>query len=79
MSYFPYLNKSSNERWVKTESGGLLAGLEIHHSLHCLDMVRQYTWKSEYDYSANPSFQDDEEFIRDVSTIGSLIEHERVG
>ncbi|KAG0646873.1 Cyclochlorotine biosynthesis O [Hyphodiscus hymeniophilus] len=27
-------------------------------------MVRQYTWKDQYDYSDNPTFQDDDEFLR---------------
>ena len=44
-----------------------MGGLEVFHSLHCLDMVRQYTYKDEYDYSDNPTFQDDDEFLRLVS------------
>ena len=35
--------------------------------MHCLDMVRQYTYRDEYDYSDNPTFQDDDEFLRSVS------------
>jgi hypothetical protein len=29
-------------------------------------MVRQYTYKDEYDYSDNPTFQDDDKFLRSV-------------
>ena len=68
----PALNKSIEHNWFYSTNGGVLAGLEVFHSLHCLDMVRQYTYKDEYDYSNNPTFQDDEEFLRIVSQI-SLI------
>ena len=63
----PALNKSTEHNWFYSENGGVLAGLEVFHSLHCLDMVRQYTYKDEYDYSDNPTFQDDDEFLRIVS------------
>ena len=64
----PSLNKSKDHSWFFSESGGVLAGLEVFHSLHCLDMVRQYTYRNEYDYSDNPTFQDDDEFLRTVSS-----------
>jgi len=66
----PALNKSIEHNWFYSENGGVLAGLEVFHSLHCLDMVRQYTYKDEYDYSDNPTFQDDDEFLRIVSCQG---------
>lgn len=64
----PALNKSTEYSWMYSDKGGVLAGLEVFHSMHCLDMVRQYTWRGEYDYSDNPTFQDDDEFVRDVSS-----------
>jgi hypothetical protein len=36
----PALNKSKDHPWFYSEDGGVLAGLEVFHSLHCLDMVR---------------------------------------
>jgi len=63
----PLLNKSTEIKWERSSKGGVLGGLEVHHSLHCLDMVRQYTWRGEYDFSDNPTFQDDDAFIREVS------------
>jgi hypothetical protein len=63
----PALNKSQDHTWFYSDKGGVLAGLEVFHSIHCLDMIRQYTYKGEYDYSDNPTFQDDDEFLRIVS------------
>ncbi|KIM96851.1 hypothetical protein OIDMADRAFT_169633 [Oidiodendron maius Zn] len=60
----PALNKSDDGNWLRSDKGGILAGLEVFHSMHCLDMVRQYTYKDEYDYSDNPTFQDDADFLR---------------
>lgn len=60
------LNKSQDAPWFRSNKGGVVGGLEVFHSLHCLDMVRQYTWRDQYDYSDNPTFQDDDEFLRDV-------------
>ena len=37
----PALNKSQDHPWYRSENGGVMAGLEVFHSLHCLDMVRQ--------------------------------------
>lgn len=67
LSALPALNKSITEPWYLTDQGGVLGGLEVSHTLHCLDMVRQYTWRNEYDFSDNPTFQDDDEFLREVS------------
>jgi hypothetical protein len=66
LEQLPSLNKSKEYNWYYSENGGVVAGLEVFHSLHCLDMVRQYTYKDEYDYSDNPTFQDDDEFLRIV-------------
>jgi hypothetical protein len=64
----PLLNKSKEDNWFMSDRGGVLAGLEIFHTMHCLDIVRQYTYKDEYDYNDNPTFQDDAEFVRMVSS-----------
>ncbi|KAH9894521.1 hypothetical protein F4778DRAFT_794563 [Xylariomycetidae sp. FL2044] len=63
----PLLNKSDDEPWVVSEKGGLMAGLEVFHTLHCLDMIRQHTYRDVYDYSDNLSFQDSPEFVRIVT------------
>lgn len=43
----PMLNRTSFESYekVKPEKGdGYVALFEVHHQLHCLNLVRQYTW-----------------------------------
>jgi len=64
LEQLPALNKSKDDTWFRSDKGGVLAGLEVFHSIHCLDMIRQYSYMDEYDYSDNPTFQDDAEFIR---------------
>ncbi|KAL8296361.1 hypothetical protein RB597_005778 [Gaeumannomyces tritici] len=51
--------------WARTASGGLLAGLEVFHNLHCLNLVRQYVHRSEWDYSTDPGFSGTEQQILD--------------
>lgn len=67
----PALNKSADgikgDAWARTKSGNLLAGLEVFHNLHCLNLVRQYTHKEQYDYSDDPAFHGDEELVLAVS------------
>lgn len=67
LEYLPALNKSKDHTWFMSNKGGVLAGLEVFYSLHCLYMLRQYIYRNEYDYSDNPTFQDDDEFLRTVS------------
>ncbi|KAF4884252.1 Cyclochlorotine biosynthesis protein O [Colletotrichum fructicola] len=66
-SYLPSMNKSSGgiggDPWARTESGNLLAGLEVFHNLHCLNLVRQYAHKDEYDYSNDPAFHGSPELV----------------
>ncbi|PMD49121.1 uncharacterized protein K444DRAFT_549821, partial [Hyaloscypha bicolor E] len=53
------LNKSTDMPWQRTdpdEGGGVVGFLEVFHVIHCLDMVRQFIYRDEYDYSANPLF-----------------------
>lgn len=41
--------------------------MEVFHQIHCLDFIRQYTYKDEYDYSALPSFDGSARLVREVS------------
>ncbi|KGO60123.1 Protein of unknown function DUF3328 [Penicillium expansum] len=54
-TYLPYLNKSVSEYdWHHLPSelgGGIQAYFEGFHQIHCLNLVRQYTYRHEYDYS----------------------------
>ncbi|KAK3933544.1 hypothetical protein QBC46DRAFT_275559, partial [Diplogelasinospora grovesii] len=61
------LNKSVEDTWrrVPPELGGGVAGLvESFHQIHCLNLVRQYTYRDEYDYSALPSFDGTPKLVR---------------
>ncbi|WQF88134.1 Putative mycotoxin biosynthesis protein UstYa [Colletotrichum destructivum] len=66
-SALPALNKSPNgvggDAWARTASGNLLAGLEVFHNLHCLNLVRQYVHKDDFDYSNDPAFIGDDEIV----------------
>ena len=48
-SDFHRLNKSSEVRYMRTPRGGLAANIEVFHQLHCLNLIRQYTWREYYD------------------------------
>lgn len=54
--YETILNKTGQGPWFRSENGKIAAGLEVHHNLHCLDMIRQYTYKDEYDYTQHATF-----------------------
>lgn len=41
--------------------------MEVFHQIHCLDFIRQYTYKDEYDYSGLPSFDGSPRLVREVS------------
>ncbi|TQN63752.1 Cyclochlorotine biosynthesis protein O, partial [Colletotrichum shisoi] len=68
-SALPALNKSPNGvgvggvAWARTASGNLLAGLEVVHNLHCLNLVRHYVHKDDFDYSSDPAFIGDDEIV----------------
>ncbi|KAL7954196.1 hypothetical protein V8C34DRAFT_320191 [Trichoderma compactum] len=51
----PLLHKSSAEQdWhhlPDADGGGIQAYVEGFHYIHCLNLVRQYTYRNEYDYS----------------------------
>ncbi|KXH52320.1 hypothetical protein CNYM01_02136 [Colletotrichum nymphaeae SA-01] len=65
------LNKTSHgtsgDSWARTKPGYLLAGLEVFHNLHCLNLVRQFVHRSEFDYSDDPAFHGGEELVLAVS------------
>ncbi|GJN83108.1 hypothetical protein PLIIFM63780_006656 [Purpureocillium lilacinum] len=53
------LNKSSDAGWQRAKmdrGGGVVGSLEVFHQLHCLDLIRQYTYREEWDYSSQPAF-----------------------
>ncbi|PCG89627.1 Protein of unknown function DUF3328 [Penicillium occitanis (nom. inval.)] len=62
----PKLNKSTTGwREVPEEKGGGVAGLlEGFHQIHCLNLIRQYTYRDEWDYSALPSFDGSPQLVR---------------
>lgn len=62
----PLLNKSKTRDWRRTKDGQVLASLEVFHDLHCLNFIRQYTYRNDYDYSDNVSFDGGDEMIREV-------------
>ncbi|KAF6832650.1 hypothetical protein CPLU01_06046 [Colletotrichum plurivorum] len=79
-SYLPALNKSADgiagDPWAKTASGNLLAGLEVFHNLHCLNLVRQYVHKEEFDYSSDPAFHGSADLV--VAHVDHCIEALRI-
>ncbi|KAK7184349.1 hypothetical protein PSPO01_09726 [Paraphaeosphaeria sporulosa] len=44
------LNRSK-EGYAQTSDGMYGAFLEVHHQIHCLNMIRQYTWLNEFNAS----------------------------
>ncbi|KAH8888133.1 hypothetical protein GQ53DRAFT_725324 [Thozetella sp. PMI_491] len=62
------LNKSREIDWKHTKpekGGGIVGSLEVFHHLHCLDLVRRYTYRDEYDYSKSPAFDGTPQEIRE--------------
>lgn len=63
----PALNKAPPEKYerVPKELGGGVKGfLNVFHQLHCLNLVRQYTYRNDYDYSNVTAFRAPEELVR---------------
>lgn len=61
------LNKSRDGNWQRTtpeDGGGIVGSLEVFHHIHCLDMIRQYTYRDEYDYSKQVAFDGTPKQIR---------------
>ncbi|KAI1119431.1 hypothetical protein F5Y14DRAFT_395268 [Nemania sp. NC0429] len=53
------LNKSSEVEWKRTKpeaGGGVIGSLEVFHHLHCLDLIRRYTYRDHWDYSKSPAW-----------------------
>ncbi|KAH8807267.1 hypothetical protein F5884DRAFT_880153 [Xylogone sp. PMI_703] len=53
------LNKSVSENWLYTApelGGGVTALFEVFHQIHCLNLVRQYTYRDHYNYNDLPAF-----------------------
>ncbi|KAJ5893246.1 hypothetical protein N7495_004937 [Penicillium taxi] len=48
----PSLNRSANQQFVHVSSTssfqGYVAGIEVFHHLHCLNVLRQYIWRDSY-------------------------------
>ncbi|KAB8276944.1 hypothetical protein BDV30DRAFT_235187 [Aspergillus minisclerotigenes] len=66
------LNKSRAIDWKYLPNelgGGIEAFFEGFHQIHCLDLVRQYTYRDEYDYSLNPAF------LRQPSVFYNHVDH----
>ncbi|RAK97889.1 oxidase ustYa family protein, partial [Aspergillus ibericus CBS 121593] len=61
------LNKSTTSNWQRAKpekGGGVIGSLEVFHQIHCLDLIRQYTYRDQYDYSKQPAFDGTEEQVR---------------
>ncbi|KAH8596830.1 hypothetical protein B0O99DRAFT_685309 [Bisporella sp. PMI_857] len=44
-----YLNRTLQETWsTQPDGSGYRALIEVFHQLHCLDVIRQYTWRDYY-------------------------------
>ncbi|TDZ21043.1 Cyclochlorotine biosynthesis protein O [Colletotrichum orbiculare MAFF 240422] len=63
----PALNKSTAGPWrhLTREQGGGVAGfIEVFHQLHCLNLVRQFTYRDSYNYSMEVPFGDTAAMLR---------------
>ncbi|EME81790.1 uncharacterized protein MYCFIDRAFT_215482 [Pseudocercospora fijiensis CIRAD86] len=61
------LNKTNVDLYTHAApqyGGGVLAILNVFHELHCLNMIRQYTYRDSYDYSDVTAFRAPEEIVR---------------
>ncbi|KAJ4397177.1 hypothetical protein N0V93_001401 [Gnomoniopsis smithogilvyi] len=53
----PLLNRSIEQGFVTASlpSDGYIAGVEVFHHLHCLNVLRQYIWRDSYPEGLVPS------------------------
>ncbi|OBR08531.1 Tat pathway signal sequence [Colletotrichum higginsianum IMI 349063] len=61
------LNKTPAENYEhvsKHLGGGVKGFLNVFHQLHCLNFVRQYTYRDAYDYSNVTTFRASKEIVR---------------
>ncbi|KAJ5394014.1 uncharacterized protein N7487_011655 [Penicillium crustosum] len=68
----PRINKSDIAVKFPAEYGGkYMSGIEVFHQLHCLDLVRKYTYREYYDLSENRP----EEFTDSEPTLRKHVDH----
>jgi hypothetical protein len=46
----PLLNRSTKGNYKPANEGGYAAFIEVFHQLHCLNIIRQYTWLQSGNY-----------------------------
>ncbi|KAJ5909738.1 hypothetical protein N7504_004381 [Penicillium tannophilum] len=66
------LNKSLEVSWKHLPDelgGGVQAFFEGFHQIHCLDLVRQFSYRDEYDYSDVPAF------LKHADTLYDHVDH----
>ncbi|PLB50808.1 hypothetical protein P170DRAFT_425110 [Aspergillus steynii IBT 23096] len=72
LNKLPLLNKSTDGEWKRVapeHGGGVYALIETFHQIHCLlsgrkDVIRQYTYRDEWDYSKTPAFDAEPHLVR---------------
>ncbi|TDZ54060.1 Cyclochlorotine biosynthesis protein O [Colletotrichum trifolii] len=63
----PALNKMPADKYEhvpESLGGGVKGFLNVFHQLHCLNLVRQYTYREDYDYSNVTAFRAPAELVR---------------
>ncbi|KAK2779161.1 hypothetical protein CKAH01_11420 [Colletotrichum kahawae] len=63
----PALNKSTAGPWrhpTREQGGGVAGFIEVFHQLHCLNLVRQFTYRDSYNYSMEVPFGDTAAMLR---------------
>ncbi|KXT07740.1 hypothetical protein AC579_4701 [Pseudocercospora musae] len=61
------LNKTNSDLYAHAApqyGGGVLGFINVFHELHCLDLIRQYTYRDSYDYSHVTAFRAPPEIVR---------------
>ncbi|KAK3935488.1 hypothetical protein QBC46DRAFT_397389 [Diplogelasinospora grovesii] len=61
------LNKTPADLYAKVApkyGGDMMGFFDVFHQLHCLSLVRQYTYRNDYDYSNVTAFRAPEEVVR---------------
>ncbi|PWI67688.1 hypothetical protein PCL_02609 [Purpureocillium lilacinum] len=61
------LNKTPPEKFIHVApqyGEGVLGFLNVFHQLHCLNFVRQFSYRKHYDYSHTNGFNQSEQFLR---------------
>ncbi|KAI5797621.1 hypothetical protein EDC01DRAFT_727327 [Geopyxis carbonaria] len=63
-SALPQLNMTPATTVYYPESGDVVAGLNVFHQLHCLNLVRKYTWGDYYKDKGDKSWSDPPDTLR---------------